>query len=553
MPMKSVFLAGVAALALVGCGGEGGDAGASTSRAASKAASPKAASPIDAKFSLKDAAPLDVDALFALMPGASRPTYASADFDDKLGATVLTDLQFTDPSDGGGVTIDRVELFGVDPDAMSRVNAATDASVDAPFETIFEKVRLYGVQPNGEGDDAIINFGAVEIDKLQLRQGGYDDTQDNPALLFNAFDLGGLYFKDISVDATEEEGPKVQAALPDVRIVGVSGGKVGAIVINDMNYEIVQTEETMQAMTGLLGEQGALLMNSPLRSFIAPGNQKASVKSFVWNGFDLSGLMAFSLKGEEPPYTAKNLVRLGSMELRDVETYINGELAYKTEKSTVTATESTWLIPTKVRAKSEGDTYNFTAYVPEGEEELLQIVKDNGLDKIKGSSDMSWDWDSAKGGAAFKTNMDMSGFANLAMGFDLDGLEIEKLAEAIGEGDEAAVASIGQFNGFNLTLKDGKLLDTIFDIAALQMGGTGDDLRQSAPAMVRLSGAQAAALNPRIQGYVDAFAAFLSDGGTLEISANPDQAVPFADIAAAGETGPQTLPDVLDLTVTHKK
>ncbi|MEO0851655.1 MAG: hypothetical protein AAFY04_09635, partial [Pseudomonadota bacterium] len=105
-----------------------------------------------------------------------------------------------------------------------------------------------------------------------------------------------------------------------------------------------------------------------------------------------------------------------------------------------------------------------------------------------------------------------------------------------------------------LTLTDKNLLAVLYDVAAGQMGaGTGEDLRQSAPALLRVSGSQFTSINPRFGGYLDALAAFLGAGGTLEISAAPDEAVPFAQLGIVSQTNPTTLPDVLNLTVTHKE
>jgi len=555
MQLKTILLAGAAALALGACGGKdgGNNTDAPATKSSAKAASVNSASPIDTKFKFSGGKELDFAGLVASMPEGERPTYDSATFDQSIGATIVTNLQYTDPGDGEGVIIERVELYGLDPEAVDRVKGG-EVSVDAPMETIFEKVRLFGVKPDGGEENANVSIGAVEFDKLRLRPGFDEEKNDeNPAYFFNAFELAGLYVKDINVEATEAEGPQLSFKMPDMRIVGVGGGKLSALIMNDLTYELANSEETIQAMTGLMGEQGALIMNSPLRNFIAPGSQKASMKSFVWRGLDFSGLMEYGLKEEEPPVTAKNLLSLGSLEVNDVESYVNGKLAYKSDKTTLSAEESTWLIPSKIRAESVGDVYNFQAYVPEGEEELMKLVKDNGLDSVKSSSSLAWDWDSKKGAAALKTNMDTSGFADFAMSFSLDGLEIEKIKTAMDAGDEKAIESLALFKGFNLTLKDEKLLDTIFAVAGMQMGQSGADLRASAPAMLRLSGAQVAQMNPRFSDYVDAMATFLSDGGTLEINAQPKSPVPLAAIAQAGEASPQTLPDVIDLNITHKK
>ena len=60
-------------------------------------------------------------------------------------------------------------------------------------------------------------------------------------------------------------------------------------------------------------------------------------------------------------------------------------------------------------------------------------------------------------------------------------------------------------------------------------------------------------MNPRISDYVNAVADFVAKGGALEISAKPAKPVAFSAIEATGNTAPQTLPDVLELEVTHKE
>ena len=554
--MRQVLMASAAVFALTACGSDKGGAGKSTAAPTDrKAASVSAPSPLDKSFSLKDAQALDVDALFALMPEDARPSYEGFAFDDKLGATVITNLKFSDDGGDGAVTIDRAELYGVDLEAVSRVNAAEDAGIDAPFETIFEKVRLFGVKPDGEGEDAEVSVGAVEIDRLRLRHGGVDDdkAEDSPAHFFNAFELGGLYFKDMAIDAAEDDaGPQVTATIPDMRVVGVGGGKLGALIINDLSYEVLQSDEAVASLASLIGPQGPLIMDSPLKNFIAPGAQRASMESLAWTGMDLSGLLEYGLKDEKPPLTAKNLIKLGDMEMKDVETYVNGRLAYKSERSTFSAQDSTWVIPSKIRAESFGDFYDFSAYVPDDEAELQKVLKESGLDNVKGSSSFAWDWDASKGGAGVTTNFQSDNLADFSLAFDMSGMQIDKIGAAMESNSENAIASVGEFKGMKITLKDEKLLDAIFAIAGMQMGASGSDLRQSAPAMVRLSGSQIAQINPRFSGYVDAFASFLSEGGAIEIEAAPDAPVPLSAVAAAGEAGPQTLPDLLDLTVTHK-
>jgi hypothetical protein len=134
----------------------------------------------------------------------------------------------------------------------------------------------------------------------------------------------------------------------------------------------------------------------------------------------------------------------------------------------------------------------------------------------------------------------------------MNGLALDKISALLDEGEANPVVKLGAFKGFGLKIADKMLLDVGFELGALGMEGTSaDDLRQSAPAMIRLSGMQAAAMSPRIGGYVDAIANFVEQGGTIEIAARPQSPVALEAIDAASEAGPQTIPDLINLTVTH--
>jgi len=559
MNLRPILIAGALALALVSCGKK--EAGAPETKSSAAAARVEAASPLDAPYRLKDAEPIDVDALFSLLPASVRPSYDSAKFDAKLGATVLANLRLVDQDAGDdieidGVAIDRAELYGVDIEAIARVKAAEAAGLDAPFETIFDKVRLFGVKPAEPQEDREASIGAAELDRLRLRQGGFKDGGEdgNPAFFFNSFDLAGLYLKDVAIDAEAKDSGAFafKFKAPDLRFVGLGGGKLGAVIANDFEYEVTKSAEAHEALMQTMGPAGAIF-SGPLKGFIAPDHQRVTAASFEWRDIDLSGLMGYGLKKEKPPLTAQGLIDLGTLKISGAETYIDGRLAAKAAESRIDAFEFTWLVPSKIRSTSTGAEYDFTAYVGEEEEEAIAILKKHGLDSVKGEGALSWDWNAEKGDAAFKTDFKTTNLADFKTDFALSGLELERINALIEAGDTNAIVKAGAFKGFGLTLADKKLLDAMFDMSALQMGGSGADLRQSAPAIIRLSGAQAASLNPRIADYVEAVADFVAEGGSIEIAARPKAPVPLAAIEAAGQTGSQTLPDLLDLKVTHTK
>lgn len=550
MTLRKILFACAALLALAACGKKE-EAGTPEKSAASAQA---AASPLDSEFTLEGAKPLDVDALFAFLPEDSRPTYDSAKFDEKLGATVVSNLRFHE-NGAETFTIARAEFYGVDLDAIERVKAAETASADAPFETIFQKIRIFDLTANdGDADNSKATIGAAEIGALRVRQGGLKGVDDNGlAWLLNGVNVGGLYFKNLAFTNNEPSAPEMSFSADDFRIVDVSGGKIAAIIGNGLDYEYAQTEDSKNALQSLLGPQAALVLQSPLKGMIAPDKQRTTIKSLEWRGLDFSGLVAHGLKGEKPPYTATDLLSLGDMSFTDMQTFIDDRLAASIEKSTISAKTFTWFVPTKITAATKGMVYDFSAYAPETEEATLEIIRKHGLDNVTGEASAEWTWDSDKGDAALNYSFDTEGFADFTLNLDLSGFEIAKIADAIEAGDDAAVADTASFKDFSMTLADEKLLEAIFDITAIQTGGSGADLRQSVPAMIRLSGAQAGELGPRFPAYVDAIANFVASGGTLKISAEPPKPVSIQSIATTGETAPQTLPDLLNLEITRKE
>ncbi len=557
MKLSNVLLAGAAALALVSCGKKDGAEGPSseTSAAAAKA---DTGSPLDKRFTLKGAEPTDIDALLALMPEDARPTYETATFDDALGATVVENLRFADADDGEGVTVARAEFYGVDMEAIERVKAAEDASADAPFATVFQKVRLLDIASEGleDGAEAVnLSIGGVEFDKLEIREGGVDgDGAGNEAArFFNAVNLAGVYFKDLTFATESGEAPTMAMSAPDLRFVGLGGGKLGAIIANDLEYDVSQSEASLAAMRQAMGPQGAMFMNSPLGALLAPEQQRVKTEQLEWRNIDFAGLLSWGLKGERPPASETDLIDLGTMTATNMETFVNGKRATSVAEANMTAGEFTWLAPSNIRVDSKGAVYDFTAYVPDTEEAALKVLKDHGLDNVKGDGEASWVWNSKSGAADLSYTATMQKFAHFDFGLGFGDFKLAEIAAAMDEGDDGAIFTQGAFRNFSLKLEDEKALDAVFALAALQMGGTGDDLRASVPAMIRISGAQAAQMNARISDYVNALADFVADGGSLEIAATPAEPVPFATLQATGETAPQTIPDVIDLTVTHKE
>lgn len=548
--MRIVILSLVATLAVAGCGKKDG---APKSPASVAAADLAAASPLDKPYRLKGGAELDIDRLFELAPLYMRPTYEKASFDARLGATVVTGLKFGDIAGGKGFTAKRAEFYDVDLDRIETLQSATTALADAPLHPVLGKLRLYGIESASE-TGAKTSIGAVEIDSLRIREGGIpkETPASGLAAFFNAFDVAGVYFKDLKV-AAADAGADFDFAAPDLRFVGIGGGRLDALLGRDLDYVLRQSPDAIAAAGRGLGPAGDILVNGPLRNFIATENQRTTLKTFEWRDISFAGLLAYGLKGERPPITARNLINLGTARFVDAETFIGDKRLSVVPDTTISAMEFAWLAPSKIRAMTRGALYDLTAYVPDTEKEAIGILKARGLDRMKGDSDFAFDWSADKGDAVMSAGFDSAGFADIDIDVALAGLELKKIEAGRAAGAPQPALDLARLRSLSAVIADEKMLDAFYELSALEAGGSAKDMRAAAPAMMRLGQMELARESPRLASYVEAIADFLEDGGTLEIRAAPQTPVPIAAIGAAAPAGPDAMADAISLTVTRNK
>ena len=561
---KTILFASVAAIALSGCGSKdssntsSGSAASSVSKVASLNAS--SGSPFDKAYSLKGASTLDVDALFASLGYTGEKFYSSSSFDEKSGATTINNISITG-DEGSIVTIAKAELYGVSTQAIESVKSNT-GSFDAPFLSVFEKIRLHDIAitaPRDAGrefDKLAITFSGIEADKLQIREGGLNLEADEATYLaqaMNMLDLGGLYFKDINFDLTSEENLSLKLTSPDYRIVGFGGGKLNGLIANDLEYELVQSRAGLENSLQAFGPDAGDLLNGPLGSLLGFNGQRIKVGSIKWLNIDGSGLLPFGLNGKMPPMSEKNILSLGSAVMTDIEQYVGEKKLYSAKSANFIADKFTWLIPNNVTANVKDANYDFTAYLPDGEDELLGIMTKYGLNDVDGDGEMLWNYDDKNGTSRFNYAFNTDKLLDLDLVLNSDNLKYDEIATLVANEDQPGILGLGTLNNFKLVLKDKNALNMAFDIAAIQMGASsGDEIRSSAPALLRLGGGQFTQLNPKYNDYIDALASFIGSGGTLEITADPEGGLPFSQLSFVSQS-PETLPDLLGLKVTRKK
>ncbi len=557
-----IFL-GVAAVGLVGCGGDKdkGDKGGSQKSSSTvemvSADFMGGKSPLDKPFTYKGGEELDVDGFFTAMAddGESKISYDSASFDKKSGATVITNLASPSDDNGGAMTIGRLELYGLNKENIEALKS------DTPSEgmmEIFRKVRAYDISISDGGDGAEnFTIGALEIDGLKIdgsKPENAEDMKDGQELAqaLDSFSLGGIYMKDLSLQAKEGDQAGINVKLADLRLGGVEGGKFGGLYIAGMDYDMTQSPEMRNMIMSEMDPNMAAMLNGPLGNIILPGSQQASIGELRWGGADISGLMGYLRSGEKPPFSAKNLITIGGVETKDVVQKINGQTAMTSKKSVLDPITFEWLIPTHIASRDNTSVVNLAAYMPADNEGMMALVTDNGLDNIPSKSEFAWDYDTKGGKATLMSDTKMKGFANISFNFNVSEAKLDTIATALEAEDDSALQNIA-IDGFSLRIEDENLLNLIFGIAGQQYNQSADEMRQTATGMMGLVQMQASQLGPDYSGFVTAVQGFMSEGGVLEIKMAPKEKLTLGSLEGLASQDPATIPETLGLTITHSK
>ncbi|MCQ4632255.1 MULTISPECIES: hypothetical protein [Shinella] len=191
-----------------------------------------------------------------------------------------------------------------------------------------------------------------------------------------------------------------------------------------------------------------------------------------------------------------------------------------------------------------------------------------GIQSLEGKVNMSGSWELASGKLAvdeYAFDFKDIGRLNLSLefsGYTLDFLknlqEAIKTAEANPNKEEAnaamGMAMMGlvqqlTFNSASLSFEDASITKKLLDYAGSEQGVSGDQMAQSLKGLVPIMIAQ---LNmPDLQNQISAAVnTYLDDPKSLKISAEPKEPVPFPMIMGAAMGAPQTIPQVLGVTVT---
>ncbi|MER8382078.1 hypothetical protein NKJ36_12510 [Mesorhizobium sp. M0142] len=215
-----------------------------------------------------------------------------------------------------------------------------------------------------------------------------------------------------------------------------------------------------------------------------------------------------------------------------------------------------------------GTTEKFTADLTLVEDpKSKEVINALGYQNISGNLEMEGTWQPTDGKmdlSKYEISVDNAG--TLGMTFNLGGYtldviksmqEMQKKMAAQPEGaDNSAqgMAMLGllqqlSFNSASIRFDDDSLTKKVLDYAGKQQGMSGKDIANQAKAIVPFGMAQLN--NPELTAQVSAAVnKFLDDPQSIEVSAEPPAAVPFALIMAGAMSNPLDLPKTLGVTVT---
>ncbi len=196
-----------------------------------------------------------------------------------------------------------------------------------------------------------------------------------------------------------------------------------------------------------------------------------------------------------------------------------------------------------------------------------QTVIDLGLSSLNGKISMVGSWDLEPGTLAIEEYaFDFANIGRLDLAFSLSGYTLDfvrsanETAKAMEanpnkqEAEQAAnLAMLGlmqrlTFNSAMIRFADDGITERALDVVGKQQGTSGDQFAQMIKAMTPIMLAQYNV--PELQNMLsEAVNTYLDNPGSLTITAQPQNPVPFPMILGAGMGAPNTLPEVLGVTV----
>ena len=441
-----------------------------------------------------------------------------------------------------------------------------DGFVLHPF--VFAKPEEDTSQPNHSDEAAIELTGNDAAERLGLQKVG---------AFARAFSIDALAYENVFVGYAMREGEIDMSMDMTLGLAGLRGYDRGDIDFSG------SWDAEFTGMFPIPADPGG-----PQEIITVP--MTGGVKASTMSGFRMADAFEALANWEMPDTSQADVFDLGRWELADY-TFDIAEKSLFASEQIVFDSDFHWLLPTKVSFSMTDTGYNignlFEVMTQELGEELepgltmedvrngLSIVEQYGFDCLCGDFVMDLNWNPESGDITYresgnfadafsgKTSADV-GFstpAKIAGLFDLDDPE---------DGLEDAFKSDFEFRSFETVMTDLGGLSNLFEMLhaigeafpeqeGMAMLAYNDAVQLRALAVNMVVGMKPMVRQevPSADPYMDAIAAFLEDGGTLTFSVKPPSPITVALIesldAAEEEPDPETILEIIGLTVTHTK
>ncbi|MEL6365943.1 MAG: hypothetical protein AAFR11_13995 [Pseudomonadota bacterium] len=547
---------------------------------------------------------IDVAALSAALEALTgiSTEYGAASHDAETGATVVEDVAFfLDAFPDARITVDETRIWDVSVEAIERL-AAGEAD---GLSMVADRILFLGVASEGLAlgeADLTLTMERAAIDDLALRpvERAAPTPEQGGLALFSGYAAMALA-TDYAIEAVQgvsfvasdaETGGEVRYAIDGVISTGWENGTLertellgfvntiigaGPEALEGLEDEIAaDADPVAAAIEGVTAVYSENFVRMTTGGYPKGSEFLSTVDTLTLSNADIRSGLQYMARLEMPPVTETDLLDFGEIVSINQTGAYDGETFISVAEQRSFANDFEWLVPSDIRGEMTDLKVNLLTFVTLmtdqqrelgelGEAEMAAfeqqmadtkaVIEELGLQTIVADGDFAWGFDGAGGDASLEYSLDIDDLVLYKDLYRLSGPSLEGWAGyaegGFTEEDQAGLLSELLIQQYRTSITDRQLIDKVMVVASKQMGSTPEDMKVSAPAMIRVSGSQLAVLHPKLPEFVEALAAWVEKSGTLTASANPNEPVTVLQVVAAGQENPAALIDLLNLDVEH--
>lgn len=423
------------------------------------------------------------------------------------------------------IAIESVGIVDPQPAALENVinpERYKDGKGQGDFAQVASMMQFTNIKITSESSDGSI--AAIGVGTVAMRQFSVAPTDENlgesPAKIIGIL-APGIRVSEVVVNTIQSRNPNGTEAIAVARITvkGLDAGRLGELRLDDMR-------------------------------FAEKGRDTVTVGSVLLAGADLTKALPDLAAGRpisstdptrKPNFDRWELVALGGAALAD-HGFSLGRMGAEVTRSADGNSERT-------NFRVEGIQLAAPT-LPDSP--VVQMLSGLGYPALKG--EIACMSDSDNGRKSFKMEpcaLTVPGAGTLSFTLALSGLDLSA-ASGLDDSDAFMKAlATASYDWVRIVYKDEGFANRAIALAAKSVGAPEPAFRQGMIGQVQQGGAAYGAGSPRIQGVVNAVAAFLAKPGTLSIGLEPSAPVAFGTLDLGLMADPGGTAEKLGLTGRH--